>query len=162
MRIRMTPARSSVYLVETMLQRILSTLSPDTTANTLLRLDWIEALQTPGCALCHMGQHKSQRYVETLLNEAVTDVGQRDTWRAARGLCHWHAWMATETPHSAGSLAILYADVLHQDVEHLAALTTSCTNHTARACAALAGATPAELATLLAAATALPGVPPVA
>jgi hypothetical protein len=72
-----------------------------------------------------MGQHKSQRYVETLLNEAVTDVGQRDIWRAARGLCHWHAWMATETPHSAGSLAILYADVLHQDVEHLAALTTS-------------------------------------
>ena len=106
-----------------MLQRILSTLSPDTTANTLLRLDWIEALQTSGCALCHMGQHKSQRYVETLLNEAVTDVGQRDIWRAARGLCHWHAWMATETPHSAGSLAILYADVLHQDVEHLTALT---------------------------------------
>ena len=108
-----------------MLQRILSTLSPDTTANTLLRLDWIEALQTPGCALCHMGQHKSQRYVEMLLNEAVTDVGRRDTWRQARGLCHWHAWMATETPHSAGSLAILYADVLHQDVEQLAALTAT-------------------------------------
>jgi hypothetical protein len=114
-----------VYLVATMLQRILSTLSSDTTANTLLRLDWIEALQIPGCALCHMGQHKSQRYVETLLNEAVTDVGQRDTWRRSRGLCHWHAWMATETPHSAGSLAILYADVLHQDVEHLAALTSA-------------------------------------
>jgi hypothetical protein len=72
-----------------------------------------------------MGQHKSQRYVETLLNEAVTDVGQRDTWRRSRGLCHWHAWMATETPHSAGSLAILYADVLHHDVEHLAALTSA-------------------------------------
>ena len=108
-----------------MLRRILSPLSPDTTANTLLRLDWIEALQTPGCALCHMGQHKSQRYVETLLNEAVTDVDRRDTWRQSRGLCHWHAWMATETPHSAGSLAILYADVLHQDLERLAALTAA-------------------------------------
>jgi uncharacterized protein DUF6062 len=108
-----------------MLQRILSTLSSDTTANTLPRLDWIEALQRPGCALCDMGQHKSQRYVETLLNEAVTDVDRRNTWRAARGLCHWHAWMATETPHSAGSLAILYADVLHQDVEQLAALTAA-------------------------------------
>ena len=72
-------------------------------------------MKTPGCALCHMGQRKSQRYVETLLNEAVTDVDQRDTWREARGLCHWHAWMATETPHSAGSLAILYADVLRYD-----------------------------------------------
>jgi hypothetical protein len=33
--------------------------------------------------------------------------------------------MATETPHSAGSLAILYADVLHHDVEHVAALTAA-------------------------------------
>jgi Family of unknown function (DUF6062) len=108
-----------------MLKRLLSAFSPDTTANKLLRLDWIEALQTPGCALCHMGQRKSLRYVETLLNEAVIDVDQRDTWREARGLCHWHAWMATETPHSAGSVAILYADVLHHDREHLAALTAA-------------------------------------
>src|SRR5215831_10378954 len=104
-----------------MLKRLLAAFSPDTTANRLLRLDWIEALQTSGCALCHM----SQRYVETLLNEAVTDVGQRDTWREARGLCHWHAWMATKTPHSAGSLAILYADVLRHDLEQLAALTAA-------------------------------------
>jgi hypothetical protein len=118
-------ARLFVHLVESMLKRLLSAFSPDTTANKLLRLDWIEALQTPGCALCHMAQRKSQRYVETLLNEAVTDVDQRDTWRAARGLCHWHAWMATETPHSGGSLAILYADVLHRDLEHLAVLTAA-------------------------------------
>jgi hypothetical protein len=108
-----------------MLKRLFSVLSPDTAPKNLLRLDWIEALQTPGCALCHMGQYKSQRYVETLLNEAVTDIDQRDTWREARGLCHWHAWMATETPHSAGSLALLYADVLRHDLEHLAALTAA-------------------------------------
>jgi hypothetical protein len=108
-----------------MLKRLLSAFSLDTTANKLLRLDWIEALQTPGCALCHIGQRKSQRYVETLLNESVTDVNQRDSWRKARGLCHWHVWMAAETPHSGGSLALLYADVLHHDLEHLAALTTA-------------------------------------
>jgi hypothetical protein len=108
-----------------MLKRLLSAFSPDIPANTLLRLDWIEALPAPGCALCHMGQRKSQRYVETLLHEAVTDVDRRDTWREARGLCHWHAWMATETPQSAGSLAILYADVLHHDLEHLATLTAA-------------------------------------
>src|SRR5262245_4706902 len=108
-----------------MLKRLLAPFSPDTTANRLLSLDWIEALQTPGCALCHLGQRKSQRYVETLLNEAVTDVDQRDTWREARGLCHWHAWMATEMPHSGGSLAILYADVLCHDLEQLAALTAT-------------------------------------
>src|SRR5215470_5747387 len=58
-----------------------------------------------------------------LLNEAVTNVDQRDIWREARGLCHWHAWSATETPHSAGSLAILYADVLRHDLAQLAMLT---------------------------------------
>src|SRR6266851_3674635 len=121
----MTAARPFVYLVETMFQRILSAFSPDTTANKLLRLDWIEALQTPGCALCHMGQRKSQRYVETLLHEAVTDVDQRDTWRQARGLCHLHAWMATEIPHSNGSLALLYADVLRHDLGQLMALTAA-------------------------------------
>src|SRR5437763_1150203 len=121
----MTPTRPFGYLVETMWLRIFSALSPDTAASKLLRLDWIEALQTPGCALCHTAQRKSQRYIEILLNEAVTDVDQRDIWRQARGLCHWHAWMATETPHSAGSLAILYADVLQHDLGHLAALITA-------------------------------------
>jgi len=38
-----------------MLKRLLAAFSPDTIANKLLRLDWIEVLQTPGCALCHMG-----------------------------------------------------------------------------------------------------------
>lgn len=108
-----------------MLKRLLSAFSLDTRANKLLRLDWIEALQTPGCALCHMGQRKSQRYVETLLHEAVIDVDQRDNWRGARGLCHWHAWLALETPHSAESLALLYADVLRHDLEHLAVLTAA-------------------------------------
>jgi hypothetical protein len=71
-----------------MLKRLFSALSPATTSKNLLRLDWIKAVQTSGCALCHMSQRKSQRYVETLLNEAVSDVDQRDTWREARGLCH--------------------------------------------------------------------------
>jgi hypothetical protein len=108
-----------------MLKRLFSVLSPDTMFTNLIRLDWIEALQTPGCALCLMAQRKSQRYIETLLNEAVTDVDQRDTWRQARGLCYWHAWMATEIPHSAGSLAILYADVLRHDLGQLTALTAA-------------------------------------
>jgi hypothetical protein len=88
----------------------------------LLRRDWIEALQTPGCALCLIARRKSQRYIDTLLNEAVTDVDQWDTWQQARGLCHLHAWMATEIPHSNGSLALLYADVLRHDLGQLTAL----------------------------------------
>ena len=122
-----------------MLQRILSTLSPDTTSTNLLRLNWIEALRTPGCALCLLAQRKSQRYIETLLHEAVTDADQRDTWRQTRGLCHWHAWMATETPHSNGSLALLYADVLRHDLGQLTGTHCCRPSHTALAGASLAG-----------------------
>jgi hypothetical protein len=108
-----------------MLKRLFSVLSSETTSKSLPRLDWLESLQTPGCALCGMAQRKSQRYVETLLHEAVTDVDQRDTWREARGFCHWHAWIATETPHSNGSLALLYADVLRHDLGQVSALTAT-------------------------------------
>ena len=108
-----------------MLKRLFSVLSSDATSTILLRLDWLEALCTPGCALCLMAQRKSQCYIETLLHEAVTDVDQRDTWRQARGLCHLHAWMATEIPHSNGSLALLYADVLRHDLGQLTALTAA-------------------------------------
>lgn len=81
-----------------------------------MRAVLIEALQSPACALCQIARHNNPRYVETLLDEAVVDVEQRDAWRAAKGLCNWHAWMAVETPQAAGSLAILYHDVLRHDL----------------------------------------------
>lgn len=81
-----------------------------------MRAALIEALQSTACALCQIAQQNNPRYVETLLDEAVIDVEQRDAWRAARGLCNWHAWMAVKTPQAAGNLAILYHDVLGHDL----------------------------------------------
>ena len=89
-----------------------------------MRASLVEALQSPACALCEIARHNNPRYVETLLDESVIDVEQRDTWRAARGLCNWHAWMAVKTPQAAGSLAILYHDVLQHDLSQLAPVTT--------------------------------------
>jgi hypothetical protein len=108
-----------------MLKRFFPGTQPGTTQRHLIRLDLIEALQRPGCALCYLAQQKSLRYVETLLDSAVTDVDQRDAWRRAKGFCHWHAWMATTAPQASGSLAILYADVLRHETEHLATLRAS-------------------------------------
>ncbi|MBM3225479.1 MAG: hypothetical protein FJZ47_16990 [Candidatus Tectomicrobia bacterium] len=108
-----------------MFKRRLARMTTAPPSTILLRLDWIEALQAPGCALCRLAQQKSLRYVDTLLQEAVTDVAQRDAWRAARGLCHSHAWMAVTIPHSAGCLALLYADVLGHDLAPLASLTAT-------------------------------------
>lgn len=92
-------------------------------ANRAAHHAWIEALQKPGCALCRLAEHSSQRYIATLFDEAVMDVAHRDTWRAARGLCPWHATVALQTPQSANSVALLYADVLRHDLMQLAALT---------------------------------------
>lgn len=111
--------------VNGMLKRFFLGTQPGTSQRNLTRLDLIEALRRLGCALCSLAQQKSQRYVETLLDNAVTDVDQRDAWRRAKGFCHWHAWMATTVPQASGSLAILYADVLRHETEHLATLRAS-------------------------------------
>lgn len=105
-----------------MLKRFFSGCQPTATIRNVTRRDLTEALQHPGCALCFLAQYKSQRYVETLLNNAVTDVAQRDAWRHAQGFCGWHAWMATEVSQGSGSLAILYADVLRHETARLTAL----------------------------------------
>ena len=90
-----------------------------------MRAALVEALQAPACALCQIARQNNPRYVETLLDEAVIDVEQRDAWRAAKGLCSWHAWMAVKTPQGAGSLAILYHDVLRHDLVQIDPFTAS-------------------------------------
>ena len=99
-----------------MVTRFLRRRQASDSAKSLMRAALIEALQSPACALCQIAQQNNPRYVETLLDEAVIDVDQRDAWRAAKGLCSWHAWMATKSPQGAGSLAILYQDVLRHDL----------------------------------------------
>lgn len=94
----------------------------DASSINLLRHELIEAMREPGCALCGLAQRKSLRYVETLLESAVIDVDQRDDWRHAGGFCEPHAAMAITAENSAGSLAILYEDVLQHELTHLAKL----------------------------------------
>ncbi|WP_089719758.1 DUF6062 family protein [Candidatus Entotheonella palauensis] len=88
-------------------------------STNLIRQELVEAMQEPGCALCGLAQQKSSRYVETLLETAVMDVDQRDDWRYAGGFCQLHAEMALTIPNAAGSLAILYEDVLQYEMAGL-------------------------------------------
>lgn len=99
-----------------MVRRFLGKHEASESGRSLMRASLVEALQAPSCALCEIARQNNPRYVEALLDESVIDVEQRDTWRAARGLCNWHAWMAVKTPQAAGSLAILYHDVLRFDL----------------------------------------------
>ena len=108
-----------------MLKRFFRDAQSVATSRHVTCLALVEAMQEPGCALCRLQRQKSQRYVASLLNTAVSDVEQRDAWRHAKGFCSWHASMATELPHSAGSLAILYDDVLNHEIKQLARVLTS-------------------------------------
>jgi hypothetical protein len=108
-----------------LLKRFLPGSGTTTQRQQLIYAELIEALQQRGCALCGLAQSKSARYIDTLLTEAIMDVEQRDAWRAVKGLCHWHAWMAAASPQSSSSLAILYDDLLHHEATLLAQLTAA-------------------------------------
>lgn len=108
-----------------MLKRLFQRPHGQATSRDVIRQELIEILPQRGCGFCYLARVKSQRYVETLLDTAVIDVARRDAWRAAKGLCPWHAGMALEVPQSASSLAILYEDVLDHELRHLARLTAS-------------------------------------
>lgn len=107
------------------LKRFLPGSGTTTQRHQLAHAELIEALQQRGCALCRLAQSKSERYIETLLTEAVMDVEQRDVWRAAKGLCHGHAWMAAASSQSSSGLAILYDDLLQHELTLLEPLTAA-------------------------------------
>lgn len=98
-----------------------------TASSHLLRQELIEAMREAGCALCGLAQRKSLRYVESLLETAVMDVDLRDDWRYAGGFCQAHAEMALTLTNAAGSLAILYEDVLQYEIAGLSDLGTDVT-----------------------------------
>lgn len=108
-----------------MLNRLINRTSTQPTARNVLRQELIDALKHPGCVLCQLAQHKSQRYIETLLDTAVIDVEQRDDWRHAKGFCAWHAHMALSLPQSSSSLAILYEDLLRHEMAQVVPLIRS-------------------------------------
>ena len=108
-----------------MLNRLINRTSDQPAARHVLRQELIDTLKHPGCVLCRLSQHKSQRYIETLLDTAVIDVEQRDDWRHAKGFCAWHAHMALALPQSSSSLAILYEDILRHEMAQIAPLARS-------------------------------------
>ena len=105
-----------------MLNRLINRTPAQPDVRNVLRQELIDALKHPGCVLCQLAQHKSQRYIETLLDTAVIDVEQRDDWRLAKGFCPWHAHMALTLPQSSSSLAILYEDILRHEMAQVAPL----------------------------------------
>jgi hypothetical protein len=81
----------------------------------------VEVLQAGGCPLCRMGRRASDSYVGALLHEGVTDPDLREKLRAARGLCHRHAWRMARQRGSVLGSAIIYRDVVNTVIKALEA-----------------------------------------
>lgn len=50
-----------------------------------------DALQQPGCPICHIGQVAGYKYLDTLLYESVNDPGIRRKLEDSLGFCYYHS-----------------------------------------------------------------------
>jgi hypothetical protein len=82
--------------------------------------DLLEALSQEGCPICQLGQRVAEQYLDRLLYENVNDPGLRERIRAARGLCHRHAWALAEIRGGSLGIALIYRDVLHAVLQETA------------------------------------------
>ncbi|RMF92479.1 MAG: hypothetical protein D6736_03430 [Nitrospinota bacterium] len=94
-----------------------------TSERSLLYFQLVEACQQPGCPICTMIQESTLRFLDALIYESVTDPGTRAKLWQSRGFCNWHAWfLAQELLGSAQGIAIIYHDLLSQEIEDLQGL----------------------------------------
>ena len=89
------------------------------TEKDVLYFELLEAFQPGGCAICTLAQRASDRYLNALLYEGVTDVHTREELRDARGPCHRHAWRMAHKRGSVLGTAIIYRDVVNTLVKGL-------------------------------------------
>ncbi len=87
---------------------------------------WIQmkdALQKPGCVICHMLKQSTHQQLIFLLNEYVLDVTVRKKSHASFGFCNRHAWLAEEIEFELNSdgqhLGTLFDTVLQHETNQL-------------------------------------------
>lgn len=77
-----------------------------------------DAMQRPGCFLCHLEAAHEKRFLDTLFYEFVTDQGVRERLRTG-GFCRNHAQKLFALRPSVLGMAIVYQDLLHQYLSSL-------------------------------------------
>jgi len=84
--------------------------------------DLRDAFGEEGCPICHLLAKRSFAALDSLLYEQVTDPITREQLRNAHGFCNWHAWTLTRILTGQLGVAIIYEDLLGNQIEHLQAL----------------------------------------
>jgi hypothetical protein len=78
-----------------------------------------DALKEDGCAVCRLVIRWSERFLDGLLYESVTDPFVRARIREGQGFCNWHAWMLPKILTAASGVAAIHEDVMAREIEAL-------------------------------------------
>ncbi|MCD6302784.1 MAG: hypothetical protein J7M15_04585, partial [Anaerolineae bacterium] len=79
----------------------------------------LEAQAKPGCAICRLVYRATQRYLDSLLYEAVLDPDVRAKLKNSQGFCREHIVMLKRKPGRALGIALIYRDILRDVVKSL-------------------------------------------
>ncbi|HHX44683.1 MAG TPA: hypothetical protein GX714_11970 [Chloroflexi bacterium] len=80
----------------------------------------VDAQALPGCPVCRLAYKATDRYLDSLLYEAVLDPDVRAKLKSAQGFCSRHAEMLTRRPGRALGVALIYRDIIRTLAERLA------------------------------------------
>jgi hypothetical protein len=82
-------------------------------------LDLIETFPRPGCAVCNLVLRDADRFLDTLLYEAVNMPETHQAFRAGRGLCNAHSWQLLRYNGNSLGISILYRAVVDETLKIL-------------------------------------------
>ena len=82
---------------------------------------FLEALEKPGCPICHLVLEDSRGYLDSLMYERVLDVPTRLGLMDSFGFCSWHTWQIPALPSICAptvGFSIVASDLLRK-FDHL-------------------------------------------
>ena len=74
----------------------------------------VDAQSQPGCPVCRMIYRATDRYLDSLLYEAVLDPEVRAKLKRSQGFCPEHVEMLKRKPGRALGVAIIYRDIIRE------------------------------------------------
>lgn len=72
----------------------------------------VEAQAQAGCPICRLAYKATDRYIDSLLYEAVLDPDVRAKLKSAQGFCAEHVEMLRNHPGRALGIALIYRDII--------------------------------------------------
>jgi len=79
----------------------------------------LEAQAKSGCSICRLIYRATDRYLDSLLYEAVLDPHVRAKLKTSQGFCREHVAMLRRKPGRALGVALIYRDIVRDLVERL-------------------------------------------